>query len=68
MKKLVKDQDQGNLLARDLVKKDQKKGRLRLLQRIRRRDQPVGLRKIQWKDLLTKKPKMVNSAAQQAAI
>ena len=67
MKKLVKDQDQGNLLARDLVK-DQKEGRLRLLQRIRRRDQPVGLWKIQWKDLLTKKPKMVNSAAQQAAI
>ena len=67
MKKLVKDQDQGSFLAKDLVK-DQKKGRSRLLQRIKRRDQPVGLRKIQWKDPLTKKPTLVNLDAQQAAI
>ena len=66
MKKLVKDQDQGSFLARDLVK-DQKEGPLRV-QRIRRRDQLVGLRKIQGMDPLTKKTKLVNSAVQPAAI
>ena len=63
MKKLVKDQDQGSFLAKDLVKR-----LLRILLMTTQRDQPVGLRKVQGKDPLKKKPTLVNLDARPAAI